>query len=195
VLLRTGMRLLCLGGLLVTLLVLGGCPKRPVVVEAPPAPAGPPAPVVVPAPPAPAPPQVVERPTPAPETPPPTQVAPSTPPQSEVSPLHDVFFDYDRDRLRPDQEKALHADVAWLKAHPQAQIVIEGHCDERGTPEYNLALGNRRAQAVRHYLIRAGIPSVKMAAVSYGKERPFAPGHDEQAWKQNRRAHLVVLTQ
>ncbi len=191
---RPWLRLLCFGILVTASFCLFGCPKRPVVVEAPPAPAGPPATAVVPAPPPPAPPQVVERPTPAPEPPAPTQVAPSTQPQPESSPLQDIFFDFDRDRLRPDQEKALHADVAWLKAHPQAQLMIEGHCDERGTPEYNLGLGNRRAQTVRHALLRAGIPSVKIAVVSYGKERPFVQGHDESAWKWNRRAHFVVLT-
>ncbi len=196
------LRLLSVTGLLIGALSLFGCPKRPVVVEAPPAPAGPsaaavpapPPPAAIPAPAPPAPPQVVERPTPAPEPPAPTPVVPSPAPQPEVSPLQDVFFDFDRDRVRPDQHKVLHANVAWLKAHPQAQILIEGHCDERGTPEYNLGLGERRAQAVRQFLVRAGIPAKRIAVVSYGEERPFAREHDERAWRLNRRAHFVVLT-
>ncbi len=191
---RAGVRLLCLFSLVIVASGLVGCPKRPVVVEAPPAPSGPPAPAV-PAPSAAAPPaQVIERATPSPEAPAPTQEAQTAVPQPQSAPLQDVFFDFDRARLRPDQQKALHSNITWLKANPHAEILIEGHCDERGTPEYNIGLGQRRANAVRHQLIRAGIPAVRIAAVSYGKERPFVVGHDESAWKWNRRAHLVVLT-
>ncbi len=188
--------------LIVAALVLAGCPKRPVVVEAPPAPVGPP-PAAVPAPPAlaapqptPAVPPEVRVPPRAETPPPPVQEAPATAPQRapEAPELKDVFFDFDRSQLRHDQQAALRANVAWLKAHPQAQILVEGHCDERGTAEYNLTLGERRAQAVRHYLIRSGIPPVRIATVSYGEEHPFVVGHDESAWKYNRRAHFVLLT-
>jgi peptidoglycan-associated lipoprotein len=85
--------------------------------------------------------------------------------------------------------------VAWLKANARAKITLEGHCDERGTAEYNLALGERRAKAVKDYLIAAGIPADRVSTISYGKERPFVLGHDESAWKWNRRGHFVISGQ
>ncbi|MBI4573285.1 MAG: peptidoglycan-associated lipoprotein Pal [candidate division NC10 bacterium] len=107
------------------------------------------------------------------------------------SPLKDVFFDFDKATVRDDQKTALAADVAWLKANPTAKIVVEGHCDERGTAEYNLGLGERRAKAVRDFLVAAGIQPTRLRTVSYGKERPFVLGHDESAWRFNRRGHVV----
>jgi len=82
--------------------------------------------------------------------------------------------------------------VRWLKANGNARILVEGHCDERGTAEYNLGLSDRRAKTVRDYLITSGIAAGRIGTISYGKERPFAFGHDENAWKQNRRAHFTL---
>lgn len=110
----------------------------------------------------------------------------------QESPLKDIFFDFDRSAIRPDAKAALAEDVGWLRAHVTAAITIEGHCDERGTSEYNVALGERRAQAAKDYLAALGINGTRIHTVSYGKERPFVLGHDESAWKWNRRAHFVV---
>ncbi len=109
-----------------------------------------------------------------------------------VSSLKDIFFDFDKSSIRADMKKNLIENVQWLKANPTASIIIEGHCDERGTGEYNLALGQRRAKSVTNNLVAAGINAKRIKVISYGKERPFAPGHDESAWKLNRRAHLVL---
>lgn len=108
------------------------------------------------------------------------------------SPLKDIFFDFDKSTIRGDAKASLKEDLQWLNANSTAQITIEGHCDERGTSEYNLGLGERRAKAIRDYLVAAGIDAKRIKTVSFGKERPFALGHDEAAWKWNRRAHFVV---
>lgn len=108
------------------------------------------------------------------------------------SPLRDIFFDFDKSTISGDAMTSLHENLQWFNANPTAQITIEGHCDERGTAEYNLALGERRAKAAGDYLVAAGIGAKRIKIVSFGKERPFAPGHDESAWKWNRRAHFVV---
>src|SRR5947207_1296549 len=83
--------------------------------------------------------------------------------------------------------------ATWLKAHPQYSLLIEGHSDERGTEQYNLALGDRRANTAKEYLATLGVDSSRMRTVSYGEERPFDPGHDESAWAKNRRDHLVLV--
>ena len=111
---------------------------------------------------------------------------------AKESPLKDIYFDFDKADIRPDAKGLLAEDIAWLKAHPKAVITIEGHCDERGTSEYNLGLGERRAKATKDYLVASGIDGKRIATVSYGKERPFVLGHDESAWKWNRKAHFVV---
>lgn len=108
------------------------------------------------------------------------------------SPLKDIFFGFDKSTIRDDAKPNLNEDLQWLNANPTAQITIEGHCDERGTAEYNLGLGERRAKAARDYLVAAGIDARHIKTVSFGKERPFVMGHDEAAWKWNRRAHFVV---
>ncbi|MBW8058719.1 MAG: peptidoglycan-associated lipoprotein Pal, partial [candidate division NC10 bacterium] len=94
--------------------------------------------------------------------------------------------------LREDAKQALDANVQWLKANSEARITVEGHCDERGTNEYNVALGQRRARAVRDYLVAGGIDAKRITTISYGEERPFVQGHDESAWKWNRRGHFVM---
>jgi peptidoglycan-associated lipoprotein len=111
------------------------------------------------------------------------------------SPLKDVFFDYDKSNIREDQKAALNENIGWLKANSKAKVTLEGHCDERGTAEYNLGLGDRRAKAAKDYLVAAGIAPDRVATISYGKERPFVLGHDESAWKWNRRSHFVVTGQ
>ena len=119
----------------------------------------------------------------------------ATAPLDEInknSPLKPVFFALDSDQLTPESQKLLDDDAAVLKKYPSWTITIEGHCDERGTAEYNLALGERRAVAARTYLVSVGIGADRLRTVSYGKEFPFDPGHDEAAWSKNRRAHFVV---
>jgi len=107
-------------------------------------------------------------------------------------PLKDVFFDFDKAILSNEAKKSLDDNTKWLKANPAVRIVVQGHCDERGTTEYNLALGEHRAKAVRDYLVAGGIDTKRISTISYGEERPFALGHDESAWKWNRRSHLSV---
>ncbi len=109
-----------------------------------------------------------------------------------ASELKDVFYDYDSATIKDDQKAAIDSDVAWLQGHAGVKIVIEGHCDERGSDEYNLGLGERRAQAVKASLVAAGIAADRISTVSYGKERPFVLGHDENVWKWNRRAHFEL---
>ena len=108
------------------------------------------------------------------------------------SPLKPLFFVLDSSEVDAEGQVALQANAAVLKKYPTWQVTIEGHCDERGTAEYNLALGERRALAARTYLVSLGIPSDKVKTVSYGKEFPFDAGHDDAAWAKNRRAHFVI---
>jgi len=147
------------------------------------------------------------RPSEAPSRPNETQVSPpssSQPPSvtSEEIPsdiaklntmgyLKDAFFDYNKSDLRDDARTALSANADWLKRHTNLQFLIEGHCDDRGTTEYNLALGDRRANAARDYLVSLGIDSARIRTVSYGKERPFCTEETEDCWQQNRRAHFL----
>jgi peptidoglycan-associated lipoprotein len=108
------------------------------------------------------------------------------------SPFQPAFFDYDSAELSADARTILDANAAILKKYPAWAITVEGHCDERGTAEYNLALGERRAVAAQSYLVSLGISTNRVRTVSYGKEFPFDPGHDEAAWGRNRRAHIVI---
>jgi len=108
------------------------------------------------------------------------------------SPLRPLFFELDSSEVSAAGQQVLQANVAVLKKYPNMQITIEGHCDERGTAEYNLALGERRALAAKNYLVSLGISADKVKTVSYGKEFPFDAGHDESAWLKNRRAHFVI---
>jgi peptidoglycan-associated lipoprotein len=112
---------------------------------------------------------------------------------SEISSyLKPAFFDYDKADVRADAREVLAANATWLKKYPAVQFTLEGHADERGTAQYNLALGDRRANAARDYLVSLGVDAARIKSVSYGKERPFATGHDEDSWQKNRRAHFVV---
>ena len=103
-----------------------------------------------------------------------------------------VLFDYDSSVLTPTAQGHMQSKAAYLKANSNVKVIIEGHCDERGTPEYNLALGERRAEAAKAFLVDLGVSSSRLTTISYGEERPFAMGHDEGAWSYNRRAHFVV---
>ena len=103
-----------------------------------------------------------------------------------------VHFDFDRADLTPEAVAVLKKKAAWLSYSPQTVVMIEGHCDERGTNEYNLALGERRAQSARDFLVNMGVAASRLSIISYGEERPQALGHDEEAWAQNRRAQFVI---
>ncbi|MEP7028790.1 MAG: peptidoglycan-associated lipoprotein Pal [Candidatus Eisenbacteria bacterium] len=156
---------------LLALALLSGCAKKKVIAEA--------------------------APPPAPEAP--AAPAPAPPPSASEEPvktlqdkLTDVFYDYDSAQLSSAAQATLDADAKLLSDNANEQVTIEGHCDERGTVEYNLALGDRRAQSAKDYLVRFGISASRVQTISYGEERPFATGSDESAWSQNRRAHFVV---
>jgi len=105
--------------------------------------------------------------------------------------IKDAFFDYDKSDIRPDAQQALMADAAFLQQHSNIRFTIEGHCDERGSTEYNLGLGDRRATAAKAFLVQQGVSADRIRTISYGKEKPFCTTHDEQCWQQNRRGHFV----
>jgi peptidoglycan-associated lipoprotein len=157
-------------------LFAAGCAKK--AVEAPPTP--PPAPPVVQTTPEPTSPSTSETPVPVPV------------PTVTAGDFTDVFFDLDSYALRDDAKVALDQAAKLLRDQAGVNVTLEGHCDERGTVEYNQALGEKRANAARDYLVNAGVPAARVQTLSYGKERPFAEGHDESAWAQNRRAHFVL---
>jgi peptidoglycan-associated lipoprotein len=104
----------------------------------------------------------------------------------------DIYFEFDSANLSAEAQEILREKVQWLKQNPRSRVIIEGHCDERGTNEYNLALGERRAQSAQQYLISLGIDESRLATVSYGEERPLDPEGTESAWAKNRRAHFVI---
>ena len=173
---------------------VGACAKKkpPVARPIPP----PPPPVTDTAPPRPpAPPEPVR------ETPIPPEPVTSDPliatdidQINKNSPFQPVFYAFDSAEVDAEAQKVLNANAEILRKYPSWVITIEGHSDERGTAEYNLALGERRAAAARTYLVSLGIPADRLKTVSYGKEFPFDPGHDEAAWAKNRRAHFVVTS-
>jgi peptidoglycan-associated lipoprotein len=106
--------------------------------------------------------------------------------------VKDAYFDFNKSDIRGDARDNLAKTAEFLRSYPQIRVTIEGHCDERGSTEYNIGLGERRAQAAKNYLISLGIPTDRMDTVSWGKERPFCTEHDEACWQQNRRAHFVA---
>ncbi|MDH4156799.1 MAG: peptidoglycan-associated lipoprotein Pal [candidate division Zixibacteria bacterium] len=166
--------LLALLGLLVFALLFTSCTKpKPVIDEGPP-------PVVEP----------VDT-TPAPQPPPP----PPPPPKLQESQLMTVYFDFDKYNLRADAKVSLDHNYDLLKEFMDVIIKIEGHCDERGTIEYNLSLGDKRAKATVDYLVGLGINAGRLSVISYGKERPVDPGHNEDAWAKNRRCEFRIISQ
>lgn len=112
--------------------------------------------------------------------------------EEKPSRFADVLFDFDKSELREEGKRTCQAVADYLRKNPRAKVTIEGHCDERGSAEYNLALGERRAVAVKNYLVSLGVPKGALGTVSFGKERPVDPGHTEEAWAKNRRAHFLV---
>lgn len=172
------------------MVLLTGCPKRPattiVSAPAPTPPAAAAAPAPVPIAPAPAPPVAIAA--------PPAPVSPPTPPSEYMrnAALKGIHFDFDKSNVRSGDAKILDASSAYLKANPDQLVLIEGNCDERGTVEYNLALGERRAKAAMSYLVAQGIPASRITLVSYGEERPICTEKAESCWSQNR--HDEFLT-
>ena len=125
--------------------------------------------------------------------PPPQQAAPAPNVEELFSQnIRDAYFDTDKSELRPDARDALTKDAEFLRSYPDVRISLEGHCDERGSTEYNLGLGERRADAAKNFLVSLGIAANRIDTVSWGKERPFCTEHDESCWQQNRRAHFVM---
>jgi peptidoglycan-associated lipoprotein len=143
---------------------------------------------------------------PPPSPPPPPAAAPAPRPLSEEEifarksvdqlnaekPMDDVFFDLDKFAVRDDARPALQKDADWLKKWTSVQLTVEGHCDSRSSAEYNLGLGNRRATAVKDYLVSLGVPASRVTVVSKGKEQPFCNEENESCWQQNRRGHFVI---
>jgi peptidoglycan-associated lipoprotein len=175
---------------LVLSLGIAACGKKAPAVSPPP----PPPPTAPAAPP----------PPPAPPAPPAAAPAPRTLTEDEQftqksltqlnneRPLGDVFFDLDLASIKDESKAALSTNATWLKRWTSTRISIEGHCDERGTAEYNLGLGERRANAVKSYLVELGVPGDRIVVVSKGKESPFCTDSNESCWKQNRRGHFIV---
>lgn len=104
----------------------------------------------------------------------------------------DIHFPFDSAALSPEAQAKLREKADWLRRYPEVSVIIEGHCDERGTSEYNLALGDRRAESAKRFLVNLGISPARLTTISYGEERPLDPGHNEFAWAKNRRAHFVI---
>jgi peptidoglycan-associated lipoprotein len=179
---------------LVAAIGAGACggKKAPVARPLPPPP-----PMTTTTPPPPAPPTAVPDTTPIPPEPKITDdplVSGDLDVINKNSPFQPVFFSLDSFEVEGIAQQALNNNAEILKKYPSWVITIEGHCDERGTAEYNLALGEKRALAARTYLVSLGVPADRLRTVSYGKEFPFDPGHDEAAWSKNRRAHFVVTS-
>ena len=172
------------------LVLVAGCAKTPVAtVSSAPAPApAPTAPLPAPAPP---PPSVGAAPTPPPTPPPAPRPAPPKEYRAHEA-LKPIYFAFDAATIRPADAKILDANAAWLNANPGYLLLIEGHCDERGTSDYNLALGDRRAKAALNHLVAQGIKSDRITIVSYGEERPACAEHDEACWSKNRRAQFLI---
>ncbi len=112
---------------------------------------------------------------------------------NQEKPLAMIFFDYDKFNIRADAVPVLEANAGWLKKYRTVKVLIEGHCDERGTEEYNLALGEKRAKSTMDYLVSLGISADRLKIISYGKSQPLDPGHDETAWAKNRRAQFLII--
>ena len=125
---------------------------------------------------------------PPPPPPPPPTV---TDEQLFAQNVKDIYFDYDKADIRADQQASLQGDASFLQQHPNIRITVEGHCDERGSTEYNLALGTNRSDAVKNALVQAGVAGDRIKTISYGKEKPFCTASTESCWQENRRGHFV----
>jgi peptidoglycan-associated lipoprotein len=186
---------------LLALMLAAGCAKRPALTQAA---APPPTGAATAAPPAPAPPAAPPAAV-APTPPPPVAAAPPPAPAPAPAParpapaefrstpdLRDIHFDFDKSAIRPDAARTLDGNIGWLKSNPDALVLIEGHCDERGTNAYNLALGERRARATQDYLTARGVAADRIVTISYGEERPTCMQRTAACWAQNRRAHFLT---
>jgi len=182
----------------VLVLLATGCARRPAITQAAaPPPTGAPV-AVAPPPPAPAPVVAPPAPAPAPAAPTPAPVETARPAPKDFVPapqLADVLFDFDKFTIRPAAAKTLRSSAEWMTANPNHALLIEGHCDERGTDAYNLALGDRRAKAAMDFLVAHGVPAGRINVVSFGKERPACSEKNEDCWSRNRRAHFVLKAQ
>jgi peptidoglycan-associated lipoprotein len=180
-----------LGLSLVLALVVAGCHKKvPPAAPAPPPPPTPTAPVTPPPPPAPPPP--APAPAPRPLTEEEIFARKSVAQLNDERPLDDVYFDLDKSEIREDAKGRLQKDADWMKKWTSTQVSVEGHCDSRGSAEYNLALGSRRANAVKEYLTNLGVAAGRLTVVSKGKEQPVCSEEGESCWQQNRRGHFVI---
>jgi peptidoglycan-associated lipoprotein len=184
--------------LLVVGVLLAGCAKRPALTAASaPAPTGSSGSSTAPAPTSSGAPAMTATPgtsaSQAPMAAPPVDgtARPAVKNFSAASDVVDIHFDFDRYDIRPDDAKILDSNARWLKSNDQL-VLIEGHCDERGTNEYNLALGERRAKSTMNYLVAQGITANRITIISYGEERPLCHGQGEACWSKNRRAHFLV---
>ena len=169
-----------------------GCHKKvpPVAPTPPPPPPPPAAPVTPPPPPPPPPPAPAHAPRPLTEDE--IFARKSLADLNAERPLADVFFDLDKSEIRDDARTSLQKDADWMKRWTSTQITLEGHCDSRGSAEYNLGLGSRRATAVKDYLVNLGVLTGRVTVVSKGKEQPFCSEENESCWQQNRRGHFVI---
>jgi peptidoglycan-associated lipoprotein len=159
-----------LSSVLLVGLIISGCAKKPATTASAAAPA------------------------PAPSAPLAGPAAPRPSPKefAAIDALKDVFFEFDKYDIRPEDAKTLDANASWLKSNAENLVLIEGHCDERGTNEYNLALGERRAKATMNYLVSQGVQANRITIISYGEERPLCNEKTESCWAKNRRAHFLV---
>jgi len=179
--------------LLLVGLIISGCAKQPATTAATAAPAPAPAPAPRAAAPGPAPTAAAPAESGAAATAAPASTArPSLKEFTAVAALKDVFFEFDKYDIRAEDAKTLDANATWLKANAENLVLIEGHCDERGTNEYNLALGERRAKAAMNYLVSQGVQANRITIISYGEERPLCNEKNESCWSKNRRAHFLV---
>jgi peptidoglycan-associated lipoprotein len=184
-----------LSSLLLMGLIISGCAKTPATTAATAAPAPAPAPRA--AAPQAAPPSAAAPSTAAPATGPAPLAGPAAPRPSPkefaaIDALKDIQFDFDKYDIRPEDAKTLDTNASWLKSNADNLVLIEGHCDERGTNEYNLALGERRAKATMNYLVSQGVQANRITIISYGEERPLCNEKTESCWAKNRRAHFLV---
>jgi peptidoglycan-associated lipoprotein len=183
---------LTLMSLLLAGLMITGCAKRPATTAASAATPAPAAPAPAPAPSASAPSSGAAAAAPAAAAAAPAAPRPSPKEFMAVAALKEVHFDFDKYDIRPEDAKTLDANAAWLKSNGDNLVLIEGHCDERGTNEYNLALGERRAKATMNYLVSQGIQANRITIISYGEERPVCTEKTEACWAKNRRAAFLV---
>ena len=183
-----------LASLLVLGVVLTGCAKRPATTAAAaPAPTGPAASPAAPVPASqPGSVSAPAAPMAAPTTAAPATARPDVKEFAAVADLKDINFDFDKYDIRPGDAKTLDGNAGWLKSNPNNLVLIEGHCDERGTNEYNLALGERRAKSTMNYLVSQGVQASRITIISYGEERPLCSEKTEDCWAKNRRAHFLV---